>query len=248
MFRSVPSRSDIFYDVLESGEILCQLLHRFYPQFISMEHVYLSHHSNNKNQQQQQQQEDDMNNIKRFSQSNDNVQQTSFLTHSRANIKVFIQGVQNVVGPQLAFTFEDVYLKRNKDLIVDCLNELMKQSAASSNKVSSTSAAAVEKSLKEPTVEKVIASEPPLARRKSVERVVVLPKQSKLVEPKAVEKVVTKSDSFVTKAKSTPLSSIDDTKAQVHFAEQGFLNLLIGIYGLPFVIIWVIISKFLLGK
>jgi len=106
----MPSKKDssrTFYYNLENGQVLCRLLHMYFPNYINMEKVHIF------DQQI-------------FTFNTDKTLNSTYLFHSKNNINLFLSGLRKIDGfpVDLLFTFEDVFLQKNKKLILCSLTQL----------------------------------------------------------------------------------------------------------------------------
>ncbi|KAG2388769.1 hypothetical protein C9374_000208 [Naegleria lovaniensis] len=103
--RKESSRN--FYYNLENGYILCNLLHFYFPNYINMEKVV-------KFDQQL------------FTLTNDKTYNSNYLCNAKNNMALFLAGLRKIDGfpVDLLFNFEDVFLQKNKKLILCSLTQL----------------------------------------------------------------------------------------------------------------------------
>ncbi|KAF0977797.1 hypothetical protein FDP41_003119 [Naegleria fowleri] len=96
-----------FYYNLENGYILCNLLHFYFPNYINMEKVV-------KFDQQL------------FTLTNDKTYNSNYLCNAKNNMALFLAGLRKIDGfpVDLLFNFEDVFLQKNKKLILCSLTQL----------------------------------------------------------------------------------------------------------------------------
>ncbi|EFC43914.1 predicted protein [Naegleria gruberi] len=96
-----------FYYNLENGLVLCKLLQHYFPTYIAYEKVH---------QFDQQ----------LFSLSSDKAFNSNYLFNAKNNMALFLAGLRKVDGfpVDLLFTFEDVFLQKNKKLILCSLTQL----------------------------------------------------------------------------------------------------------------------------
>lgn len=201
------------YYAIESGELLCHLLYKLHPSSIDIKQVNFFSYYPTGNLVQSAEEP-----IKKLE-----IDKTSngFLSLINHNVDIFLASVKNMIGSAPGFTFNDIFLHRNKAAILNCLNKLMKEHTL----------AHIESTVHERRVEKE-QSVPPaeISQEKKQKR-----KKSKVSMVKEAVKETVEQEMY-------------DTDENVTFANDGLFKVLVAVYGFPFILIWMLISKLFLGK
>ncbi|KAL9657433.1 hypothetical protein ABK040_016702 [Willaertia magna] len=97
-------QSKNFYYNLENGVFLCKLVSHYFPENIDLEKLHEFQQP-------------------LFTFSNDKDYTTNYLQYAKNNIQLFLSGVRKIDGfpSELLFSFEDLFLQKNKKTILSCL-------------------------------------------------------------------------------------------------------------------------------
>jgi hypothetical protein len=238
MSTSSPSLSN-FYTALESGEVLCELVHTLYHdtidinqvRFFNQSHVDASTNSST---------------VNRLSQSSSELTKSSdYLFHAKSNVDLFIQALAKL-GIECKFTFENLYLQKNKSSILGSLYQLRKLAASSRRKSSSAS------NTVPLTVSQMVDVDltSPMKKDKDIQnQITTEPKKRDSVQTKPLEtsgnrNSLQKRVQVIPEAKT--MNEVVDTSEPSLAFSDGLFQGLIAVYALPFVIVYILIFRLFL--
>ena len=154
------------------------------------------------------------------------------MSNAKDNVDLFIKSVESL-GIPCYFSFENLYLQKNKSSILGCLSELRNKSITENLE---------EVDLTTPVKHKSVAfnaevPSPQVVQQQQVEQAILPPQKTSSKQQQSTNKQ--QKQLF-----NTEVTNHSDSLA---FGE-GFLQGLIAIYSIPFVIVFVLISRLLLSK